>query len=133
VQDRKRSLVLDLELQGVIRLEAGRGDEAVTLLRQATMLEDGMAYAFGPPYVDKPSHELLGEALLRLGRAREAVAEFQAALRRTPRRPLALRGLARGFDAMGWPADARATRQTLGEVWHGADPGVPGIGEANPT
>ena len=130
LEDQKRSQVLDLELQGVIRLGEGNGDSAVTLLRQATAVEDGMAYAFGPPYVDKPAHELLGETLLRLGRAQDAVTEFQRALRGTPRRPLALRGLARGFDALGRSAEGRATWQTLAGIWHGADAGFPGLKEA---
>ena len=92
----KRLDVLGLELQAEVRLAAPDGaDSAVALLRRATALEDGMAYAFGPPFVVKPSHELLGEVLLGLGRGAEATTEFEAALRRTPGRAAVLRGLER--------------------------------------
>jgi len=84
---RKRLDVLRLELQAEVLLASrGEADSAVAVLRRATALEDSMAYAFGPPFVDKPSHEALGEALLGLGRGAEAKREFEAALRRAPGR-----------------------------------------------
>ncbi len=93
---RKRLDVLGLELEAEVLLAGSDGaDSAVALLRRATALEDGMAYAFGPPFVVKPSHELLGEVLLGLGRGAEATREFEAALRRTPGRAAVLRGLER--------------------------------------
>ncbi|MBK9550578.1 MAG: hypothetical protein IPO52_16145 [Gemmatimonadetes bacterium] len=71
----------------------------MALLRTAITIADGMAYAFGPPLIDKPSHELLGEELLMMGRAREAKAEFDRALLETPNRPLAKRGAAQAAAA----------------------------------
>jgi tetratricopeptide (TPR) repeat protein len=130
IEDEKRAQVLDLELQGAIQLREGKGEGAVTLLRQATALEDGMAYAFGPPYIDKPSHELLGETLLQLGRGKDAVGEFLKALRGTPRRTVTLQGLGRAYAAAGMPNEARATWKTLVEIWHGADARFPGLDEA---
>jgi tetratricopeptide (TPR) repeat protein len=97
--------VLDLELQGLLLL--GSGDErGIATLRRATALEDSMAYAFGPPTVNKPSHELLGEELARLGRPAEAEPEFRAALERTPRRAAVVRGLGQALAAQGKPAQA---------------------------
>jgi tetratricopeptide (TPR) repeat protein len=128
--DQHRAQVLDLELQGLTALHDGKQDAAIELLRQATAIEDSMPYAFGPPYVDKPSHELLGEALLQLGRGRDAIAEFRRSLKDTPLRPIALRGLARAQESAGMTADAHATWQSLAKVWHGADAGLPGLDEA---
>ena len=98
----KRLGVLDLELQAIMRFGRPRADTAggLALLRRATALEDSMAYAFGPPYVDKPSHELYGEVLLATKHLAGAEHEFQMALRRTPGRALALRGLASTQAAM---------------------------------
>ena len=101
LESAKRASILDLELQGVIASAEGKHDEAVTALTQATAIEDGTAYAFGPPYIEKPSHELLGEELLLIKRAGEARTEFERALKTTPRRPLALRGLALATAAAG--------------------------------
>jgi tetratricopeptide (TPR) repeat protein len=55
-------------------------------LREAAALEDKLPIAFGPPEIEKPTHELLGEFLLRQGRTRDARAEFELARARTPGR-----------------------------------------------
>ena len=97
-ESRKRLDVLGLELEGLGERLAGRSDSTVTLLRRATMVEDSMAFAFGPPDVDEPSHELLGQVLLALGRWAEAQGEYEAALRKAPGRVSALAGLARAHE-----------------------------------
>jgi hypothetical protein len=99
----KRLEVMDLELQAVIEETRHGGDPvtAVALLRQATGIEDGMAYAFGPPAVEKPAHELLGEARLVQGDTADARAEFEATLKRQPGRALAVRGLEQSKAAPG--------------------------------
>ncbi len=103
-QYRTRLDVLGLELEAEVLLAArGDADSAIALLRRATALEDSMAYAFGPPFVDEPSHEALGEALLGVGRRTEAKREFEAALRRAPGRATVLRGLERAGAAAGAP------------------------------
>jgi len=61
-------------------------------LLQAVSLEDKLPIAFGPPTIDKPSHELLGEFLLRRSRKDEAHAEFEKAVARTPGRRLTEQG-----------------------------------------
>jgi tetratricopeptide (TPR) repeat protein len=94
IEAAKRAQVLDLELQAAIHSRAGRHDAAMVLLREAVTISAGMAYAFGPPLIDKPPLELAGEELLQLGLAREAKIAFERALLATPNRPLAMRGLA---------------------------------------
>jgi tetratricopeptide (TPR) repeat protein len=94
----KRLRVLELELQGMLAAARGQDSVSLGLLRRATLVEDRMAYAFGPPTVDKPSYELLGEELLRQGQRDAAAAAFARALRSTPNRSLARRGLARAVQ-----------------------------------
>ena len=94
----KRLIVLELELEGMLAAARGQDNASLTLLQQATVVEDSMAYAFGPPVVDKPSHELLGEELLRQGLPARAAGEFSWALKTTPNRALARRGLARAAE-----------------------------------
>lgn len=78
----------------------------------------------------KPVRELYGEALLGWGDAAAAEAQFEAVLRRNPRRPAALLGLARALAARG-DANAAACRYAeLATIWHGADAGLPGLAEA---
>jgi predicted Zn-dependent protease len=83
-----------LQVRGLIAELSGNVQSAATVLAEAVSGEDALPVAFGPPTIDKPSHELLGEFLLRHGKADEARVEFERALARTPGRRLATQGLA---------------------------------------
>ena len=117
-----RTVVLRHELVGVIR-------GALDTLRFAAALEDSMPYAFGPPYVNQPAHELVGRALLAAGKPAEAGLEYAVALRRTPRRTAALLGLARARTAAGDRAAAARAYQELLMIWQQADADLPGLAQ----
>ena len=89
---------------------------------EAAAMEDEMPMSFGPPLPSKPSHELLGELLLELGRPAEARKQFEASLERAPLRALSLLGLARACERSGDSAVAKETWATLRQVWHQAEP-----------
>jgi hypothetical protein len=72
----------------------GRTDDAIARAREAAEREESMPFMFGPPFVDKPSYELLGEILLAAGRKHEAAGAFRASLDRAPGRALSVEGLA---------------------------------------
>lgn len=116
--------ILQLELRGFLQQAEGKVTDAVTSLRQAAGLEDAMPFEFGPPVTVKPSHELLGEVLLRAGRPREAEVEFTGALRLAPKRARSLIGLARAATAAGDQTTAARASADLQSIWHAADPGV---------
>ena len=105
--------VAALELEALLLLDAGQGGEAVEKLRQATELEERIAFRGGPPLPVKPSHELLGETLLQLDRPREAARAFRVSLERTPRRALSLLGLERAAQAAGQKDDAAWAKAEL--------------------
>jgi len=90
---RVRPEIFVLEARGLIAELEGDFAGAEKLLRQAVEREDKLPIAFGPPTIDKPSHELLGEFLLRRDRKEEARVEFERALASTPGRRLAKEGL----------------------------------------
>ena len=90
----KRAQVFELEIGATLARVEGRTDEAIELARQAVELEESIPLMFGPPFVDLPSHELLGELLLAAGRPSEAYDAYAAALARTPGRVSVLEGLA---------------------------------------
>jgi len=91
---RLRPGVLLLEARALLAEHEGDLPGAEKLLRQAVTIEETLPVDFGPPTIDKPTHELLGEFLLRRGRKDEARAEFEKALARTPGRRLAAQGSA---------------------------------------
>jgi tetratricopeptide (TPR) repeat protein len=113
---RRRAAILDLELRALLAAGQRDHDRAIALLREATAIEEAMPFEFGPPFVDKPSHELLGEILLDAGRPDEARGAFQAALRRTPLRANALAGLAEAADRAGDAATAADARAALASI-----------------
>lgn len=89
---RVRAEVFVLEVRGLLGEQDKDLAGAEKLLREAVALEETLPIAFGPPAIDKPTHELLGEFLLRHERADEAQEEFKKALAHTPGRRLAERG-----------------------------------------
>jgi tetratricopeptide (TPR) repeat protein len=121
-QELSRARVMRAELDGLIAGAERRVPEELALLRRATLVEDSMPYAFGPPFVNEPSHELLGAELLRLERFAEAEAEFQTALERNPRRTVALQGLARAAAGANDAAVSAKATAGLASIWSHADP-----------
>lgn len=121
--------ILAHEIEAAMLVVEGKAAQALPLLRQAAAIEDSLPVEYGPPDVVKPTHELLGEVLLGLGRAGEAQVEFQRALELAPRRALALLGLVRAATAAGDRAVASRALAELRDVWHAADRDLPWIGE----
>jgi tetratricopeptide (TPR) repeat protein len=90
---RVRPEIFILDVRGLLAEQEGDFAGAERLLRQAVSLEDSLPIAFGPPTIDKPTRELLGEFLFRRGRKDEAHAEFEKAIARAPGRRLTVQGL----------------------------------------
>ena len=129
----KRSLgVMDLELRGLLRQMEGGNDDALALLREAASQEDVLPVDFGPPYIVKPTHELLGEVLLDLNRPQDAQREFTRSLELAPGRARSLIGLVRAAAASGDRAVAESAYRVLVTNWAGADPDLPELRELRP-
>lgn len=122
-------IIMTRQLEALILFEKGKREEGVQRLKQAAEMEDVLAYDFGPPAPVKPSHELLGEILLKLGKAAEAKRYFTRALERAPRRALSLLGLARSSFKSGDSAAAEAAYRDLRRAWQKADPDLPELVE----
>jgi tetratricopeptide (TPR) repeat protein len=116
--------VMQDSLLALIALEEGQTETALALLDKATSAEGDLPMEFGPPIIVKPSHELYGEVLLKLGRPLEARDMFQQALARAPRRSLALAGLARAARELGDLPGASSACAELASIYNGADEGT---------
>jgi hypothetical protein len=88
-----RQKAILLQAEGLERLASGAAEEGLAKLREAAAAEAAIPAEFGPPILEKPSAELLGDALLRLGRKDEAAKAYEAALAAAPGRRLSLAGL----------------------------------------
>jgi tetratricopeptide (TPR) repeat protein len=79
--------------EAVAVLAQGRSDDGIQLLRKAAEAESALPPPFGPPALQKPSYELLGDELLALGRKSEAADAYRQALAAAPNRRLSVLGL----------------------------------------
>jgi tetratricopeptide (TPR) repeat protein len=116
--------VLASQLRALLLWERGWQSQALDTLRTAAAREDGFPAEFGPPDIVKPTHELLGELLLRQNRPAEAQREFTRALELAPRRLRSLLGLASAAAAAGDTAVAARLQGDLVTLAAGADPDV---------
>jgi tetratricopeptide (TPR) repeat protein len=112
------------QLDGLLLLKRGRTKEALALLSEAAAGERATPMEFGPPSLDKPANELLGEVLLELGRAKEACEAFQAAQVLAPGRGQSLMGLSKcarqlGNTELADNTDARLAKVQLREALAG--------------
>jgi tetratricopeptide (TPR) repeat protein len=121
--------ILEIEVTAAGLAAKGNYDEAVAQMRKATSLEEEMSPPSGPPELIKPSHELLGDILLRAGKPEEAAREFKTALLRQPNRARSLLGSARAARDMKSPEAARAYA-SFWQVWAQADPQLAELREA---
>ena len=90
--DRAQAGVMASQLDALLARAGGDTNAAIATLRRAARVEDSLPAEFGPPTVQKPSYELLGEVLLAAGRKQEAATAFDRALALAPGRRLSLRG-----------------------------------------
>jgi len=121
--------VIEAELRAMADSRRGNVANALAALGRATTVEDSLPFEFGPPDIEKPSHELLGELLLAAGRPNDARRELEIALKRTPARSLALLDLARACRAMGDSAAAAAAYRKLAANWKNADSTIAAVRE----
>jgi tetratricopeptide (TPR) repeat protein len=94
-QARDSAVIYNGELHALLAAVEGKTEEAIAELQRMAAKEHQMPMEFGPPGIEKPTDELLGELLLQLHRPAEAKDAFQEALARTPGRRSVVEALAR--------------------------------------
>src|SRR4051812_44596540 len=115
----ERSMISRGQVAGLVARARGDTTSWIASLEAAAKLDAGNSHV-GPPSIFPPS-ELLGDALLATGRARDAVTAYQKQLELTPNRSRALLRLARAQRAAGDAASATKTEARLRENWRRAD------------
>ncbi len=115
----QRAMIARGQVRGLVA--KARGDTAtwIASLADAAKRDEAVSH-IGPPNT-YPPHDLLGEALLAVGRPKEAIAAFEKGLELMPNRSLALLGLARAQRAAGDAVAAARTTARLRENWRRAD------------
>jgi tetratricopeptide (TPR) repeat protein len=115
----KNVRIMHKELAALIAEASGNRDEAITLLQDAAKIEESMRPPNGAADPIKPSHELLGEVLLRAGKGAEAAKAFDTTLLRMPNRARSLHGAALAYAAAGNRDKSTERWTTLRSFWKG--------------
>jgi tetratricopeptide (TPR) repeat protein len=92
---RIRAEVMVQQADALELVSEGKRAEAIAMLEKTAKSETSMPFEFGPPVVEKPTYELLGDELLAAGRSAEAAAAYRKALEHTPGRAVVVEGLGR--------------------------------------
>ena len=58
-------------------------------LKRSVELEENLSYSYGPPVIQKPTHELYADWLRQQGRTEEAKEQYSKTLVRAPKRKIA--------------------------------------------
>ena len=108
----------------------GKQDEALKAMTAAAEAEDRTDKHPVTPGVPTPARELYGTMLLEQGMAKEALAAFEATLKKEPHRLGATLGAAAAAEKLGDAAKAREHYAAAVELTESADPVRPQIAQA---
>jgi len=120
----ERLVVMEQELLAAMELARGESTLAVHHASEASRLEGKMPFSFGPPFVDLPAAEYLGDVLLGSRKYPDAVIAYEIQLERSRQKSHSLLGLAQAQAKLGNEAEARFTREKLERIWSNADEAV---------
>lgn len=104
-----------------LRYEEGKPKEALRIMRKAAEEEASTEKAAVTPGEILPARELLADMLLIMGNAKEALAEYEAALKRSPNRFNSLYGAGRAAELGGNSNKAARYYQKLVEITRQAE------------
>jgi tetratricopeptide (TPR) repeat protein len=107
-------------LDGELAARAGDYDTAISALRAAAHLEDGLTYDEPPDWI-QPVRHTLGAVLLRAGKPAEAEQAYRADLAQYPENGWSLLGLRNSLQQQGRDAEADRAEVRLKRVWQSAD------------
>ena len=107
-------------LEGVIQIKQGKAADGIKLLEEAVHAEDQTRYDEPADWI-YPMRHTLGAALLKAGRAYEAMLIYQADLERNKENGWALYGLAESLRKQGKPKDAESVQKRFAKAWASAD------------
>jgi tetratricopeptide (TPR) repeat protein len=112
--------IAQLSLRADIALATGRASEAVSLLREATAIED--AFSYDEPHLWlAPTRHALGDTLLAAHQPHDAEQVYRQDLAHYPENGWSLAGLARALQAQGRHDEARAVERRFKAAWRDAD------------
>jgi hypothetical protein len=92
---------METQLRGLRAWLDNDVEQAERWLKKSTEMEDNLSYSYGPPFIQKPTHELYAEWLLAQQRPQEALEQYDRALKRATKRVMTLEGKQRAASLSG--------------------------------
>lgn len=89
----KRAEVMQLQLKALVAMLENEVPLVDKLLRKAVEQEESTTYAYGPPDIVKPSHEMYAEWLEKNEKRSQAMAQYKKVLNRAPGRYIAVNAI----------------------------------------
>ena len=91
-----------MELQLLAMSAWLNNDTALTedLLQKSVAMEERLSYSYGPPFIEKPTHELYAEWLMEQKRPQEALVQYDLTLERATKRIMTLEGKQKAAEMM---------------------------------
>ena len=84
------SQIMHMQVKALRAWLEGDEETAENWLQQAVALQDSMSFTYGPPFIQKPSHELYADWLVAHNRFNEAIEHYDLTLKRAKNRRLTL-------------------------------------------
>ena len=78
-------------LEQLLALKAWLNNDLVATedhLKKSILLDESLSYSYGPPFIQKPTHELYADWLVLQNRLEEAEIQYDETLKRAPNRTL---------------------------------------------
>ena len=113
--------VVIAQLEGMRALMEGKDDQFEAYMKQAVEMEDQTNFPAGPPRITRPSFEQYGAWLLGQGKYEEALAQYDKALQRMPRRAKSLMGKMAALQALDQKGEAQVVLEELESILAQAD------------
>ena len=113
--------VIVAQMQGMVALLEGDEAHFETYMKEAVALENQTDFPAGPPTITKPSFEQYGEWLLERGQYEKAIAQFDKALHRMPRRSKSLMGKMTALEQLDQADEAAQIQEELESIFAKAD------------
>ena len=117
----KSANVIMAQMKAMKALLEGKEDVFESEMKEAVALEQDTNFPAGPPKIALPSFEQYGDWLISKGKHEEAIAQFDKALERMPRRSKSLKGKMNAFMQLDKKKEAEMVEKELKNILAQAD------------
>lgn len=95
------AIVMKTQLLALRAWKSGNKSKTEQWLKKSVELDEQLSYSYGPPFIQKPTHELYAEWLLENNRPEEAIKQYEYSLKKGTKRVVSLNGIKKSALMIG--------------------------------